>query len=665
MTEKDEMGHIKETFLAEAKEILDNLEVDITKLSTELNLDLYNLIYRRIHSIKGSAGLAGFNDVYELTHQLETMMDMLRTEKLVESVDLPDLLINCVDWLKLSIFETTDEKNLDEIKETLLNMILNYISNNGSILSPEEDRAGRIGELKYYDIKISFNEDILKNNSDPLLVIEDLLTLGNVNQFKIEKDTLPELMDMDPLKCYLGFQIILETRKSMKDLREVFIFIESDSKIDIEDVTDEYVEYTKDYDYKEDSKLGEILVDLGYITDGELEDVLAAMDERNKKTGEMMVEKGYATEDQVENALKEQEIQKTKNLKNSVRVDADRLNELMTILGEIVISEASIAGIAEEFTDEKGAVLKNALFGLDRSIREFQEQFLKIQMVSIGPLFKKIQKYARGLSASLNKEIMLEFKGENTELDRSIVESVVYLLKFFTKHIIENNLESADERVKKGKNISGLISYYAYNLEGNFYVDVSDDGVKVNTVSIGDICDDQEEKNIITGNLDKIKGVFECLPSEEGTTYRIKAPLSLAIIEGMLIRVGQEKYIVPLLSIVESLQPRKEDVKTVEGKGEVVQVRGEYVSLIRLYSSFGIEPNYTNPWDGLVMIVEAGGKKVAMMIDDLLGQQQIVIKSIEDDITVNKALSGAAILGDGDVALIIDIQGLIKQMVKA
>ncbi|HOK93897.1 MAG TPA: chemotaxis protein CheW, partial [Spirochaetota bacterium] len=280
-----------------------------------------------------------------------------------------------------------------------------------------------------------------------------------------------------------------------------------------------------------------------------------------------------------------------------------------------------------------------------------------------------------------------------------VIEKIGDPLKHMIRNAIDHGIETSDERKRRGKPSHWIITLKAYHQEGNVYIDIIDDGrgldvekIKKKAIDLGLISSDEEvskerivsfifhpgfstaEKatelsgrgvgmDVVKTNIEQLRGSVDIKTKEgEGTLIRIKLPLTLAIIEGMLVRVGTSILIIPLLSVIETIQIKKEDYKTVEGKGEVILVRGEYISLIRLYELFGINSNNVNPWDGLIVIVESDGEKLGIMIDDLLGQQQIVIKSLDHYISESRAISGATILGDGRVALILDIHGMIEEI---
>lgn len=703
----DDTQVLRDVFIREAADILASLESDLVRLEDEKDPELVNGIFRYVHTLKGSSGIAGFKGVYTFTHRLENLLDMVRSGSLAAGKEIIDLLLVGLDWIRSAIDAGEENPALDEGRDELLKRVDAIMERSGAKAagaSGAQVEGGPVDEemdlgYRYFRINAGFREDVFETGTDPLMIMEDLFALGIVVERRTDRKRLPELSVMDPEKCYLGWNLVLKTKNPRQKIDEVFMFVLDDNPITIEDITSQYTSLAAGDAQIKEKRIGEILVAKGILTDTELNDVLKTQDGENTRIGDLVVAKGYATEKEVQFALTEQEKIKKKIETSTVRVDTGKLDKLLNLLGEIVIGQSAIAGIADELDEEHSFLLKNALYGLDRTTREFQEQIMSIRMIPIGPSFEQFRRFVRDTAHTLGKEIRLEIEGGETELDKTVIERMDDPLKHMIRNAIDHGIESATEREAAGKERTGTITLRSYHQEGNVFIEVLDDGRGIDRArlrakaeqmgllkpgedaneakllsflflpgvstaeKVGDLSGRGVGMDVVKNNIESLRGSVEIATRPgKGSTFRIKLPLTLAIIEGMMVRVGKNVYIVPLLSIVESLQPRKEDIRTVKEKGEVVQVRSEYVSLVRLYELFGIEPEYRNPWESLVVIVEAAGSRVGMMIDELLGQQQIVIKSLENNITKSRAVSGAAILGDGRVALIIDIHGLIEEI---
>ncbi|MCP4725035.1 MAG: chemotaxis protein CheA [bacterium] len=709
------MDEIKEIFKTEAEEIMQHLETEIVNLEEQDDPETINTIFRYVHTIKGSSGIAGFTGIAEFTHKLENLLDAVRNNEVQIGESLIDIMLDSMDWIKFSIFGGDDDIDLDEMKGPLISRIaeLREPGKAGAQAAeakpaetaeqkpPEKTEDNNEEEYKFFRVKIKFRENIFEFGLDPLMLIEDLASLGRMCENIIDRTALPDNKDFDPEKCYLGWNIVIRTNQPAKKIEEVFLFVMDDNDISIEDVTSEY--RTVDIDsLPELKKIGEIMVEEKIISEDELDAVLDIQDTKNKKIAEIMVEKGYATDDDVKFALDEQEKIKKKVETTTVRVATGKLDKLLNLLGEIVIGQSSISRVADELAVEDGFKVKNAVYGLDRITREFQEQIMSIRMIPIGPTFEQFRRFVRDTAKQNGKEIRIAIEGGETELDKTVIERIGDPLKHMIRNSIDHGIEMPEERKKAGKNSRGHVILKAYHQEGNIYIEITDDGggidkekVRAKAEKVGLIKPGEEvsedrilsllfhpgfstaEKvgalsgrgvgmDVVKTNIEALRGTVNIITRKgKGTTFRIKLPLTLAIIEGMLVRVGKNTYIIPLLSIVESIQPDKDGLKSIEGKGEAIFVRGEYVSFIRLHKLFGVKPDFTNPWESLVVIVESNGTAMGLMVDELIGQQQIVIKSMESQVTNSRAVSGASILGNGSVSLILDIHGLAAELAVA
>lgn len=676
-------GGLVEVFLNEAREILDSLENDLVALEERGDAETVNRLFRAFHTLKGSSGIAGFGGVSEFTHSLENLLDLVRNGKLGVTGELIDALLKSIDWIRYEVFGgVPDDVDKDALRTEVL-------------AQAEQIKAGGAKKTRYYRVKAVFRENIFTFGIDPLIIMEDLAALGELIEVIPDKRGIKRLSAFDPEQCALSWKVVLKTDAALQAIHDVFMFVADDNQITITDITADYLAAADER--PEPRKLGDILIKKGIVTERELEEVLDEQSRDNKKIGEIIVEKGLATAKELNTALGVQEDIRKKVESHTVRVDTFKLDNLMNLLGEIVIGQASLTRIADTLDEEKGYELKNALYGLDRITREFQEQIMSIRMIPVGPTFDQFKRFVRDISHQLGKEIRLEIDGRETELDKTVIEKIGDPLKHMIRNSIDHGIETTEERVKAGKQPMGVIHLNAYHQEGSVFIEVRDDGrgldydrIRAKAISRGIITASEEVSeerlrsfiflpafstadkvsdlsgrgvgmDVVKSNIDSLRGTVELSSTRgKGTVMRIKLPLTLAIIDGMLFRVGKCIYIVPLLSIVESIQPKQDDIRTVKGKGEVVLVRGEYISLVRLFEYFKIDSDHVNPWEALLIIVETNGQRLALMIDDLIGQQQIVIKSLDSFISNSTAISGAAILGDGSVALIIDIHGMLS-----
>ena len=721
---------LKEIFTGEAEEILQNLEPDIVRLEDGSEPEVINRIFRGVHTLKGSSGMAGFNEVSQFTHKLENLIDKVRSGNLAVDESLVDILLNSMDWIKMIIFGSDEDAALsakNDLKEKLLEKIEeyrqgkeNYTKKNDSDAGTGKTSAAKVaipvkknqaaasglkvlpkepeGETygyKFFRIKTKFEESIFAKGIDPLILMEEVASMGRINMRKVDRSKLAGMEKFDPEKCYLNWDITIRTRHTREEIEDVFLFVKDDNNISIEDVTEIY----RVPDAVSPYKIGEIMLSENIITENELTNVLETQKTEGKKVAEIILEKGYASQEDVNYALHEQERIRKKIESSTVRVATGKLDTLLNLLGEIIIGQSAISKVAELVGGDTGERLKNALFGMDRTTHEFQEQLMEIRMVPIGYSFEQFKRFVRDTAKEYGKDIKLELEGTETELDKTVIEKINDPLKHMIRNSIDHGIETPVERTGNGKSGTGVIRLKAYHQEGNIFIEVHDDGrgidrakVKRKAESMGLVKSSDElsdekllsflfmpgfstaEKvgnlsgrgvgmDVVKTNIEQLKGSIK-INSEigKGTTFIIKLPLTLAIIDGMLVRIGKWTYIIPLLSIIESIQPKKGEVKTVKGSGEMIYVRDRYVTLLRTYEIFRITPEFKNPWEGLVVIVESNGTYLGLMVDELIGQQQIVIKSLESAVTKSRAISGASILGDGKVSLIMDIHGLVGEM---
>ncbi|MGQ9844453.1 MAG: chemotaxis protein CheW [Spirochaetota bacterium] len=689
---------IKQVFLAETKELLENLENDVVQYEQAKDETIIHSIFRYVHTLKGGSGMAGYDDIFTLTHKLENVLDSVRNGIIPFNELMADVIFASIDVIRLRLYDEVDEAKLQgkfEILKTKIQEIEEVLQKPKEEVTISPDKEEKESYYNFFRVKAKFRQDIFQHGIDPLIIIEDLASLGVIQDLRVNRNDIPLLDDIDPEKCYLWWDIILKTKHKEEALDDVFIFVRDENEIAITNVTKNYVLEPVVEDVP---KLGELLISKGMLSKKEYDDVLSEHEKTKKKVGEIAVSKGYIEENDLSIALQEQEKIKKHVSTSTLRVDAKKVDSLMNLLGEMVIGFSGIKRIVEEIEDEKAYRLNNALYGVDRIIREFQEHLMRIRMVPIGPVFEQYRRFIRDMSKSIGKKIRLEIYGGDTEIDKTVIERISDPLKHLLRNAIDHGIETPAERHTKGKPEEGIISLKAYHQEGNIYIEIADDGAGIDKEAViqkaitmglikntdeltdtkiyellfnpgfstakqvGDLSGRGVGLDVVKTNIEALRGSVEVVNQVgSGTTFVIKLPLTLAIIDGMLVKVAHETFIIPILSIIESIKPKPGDIKTIENKGEVVHVRGEYVPLVRLYKEFNLPQTIENPWDGLIVIVESQGKALGLVVDELIGQQQIVIKSLDNEITSSRAISGAAILGDGTIALIIDVHGFFYE----
>jgi two-component system chemotaxis sensor kinase CheA len=708
-----EFSQFQDAFFEEAAEHLAIVEEGLLALEQHPeDLDLLNKIFRSAHSIKGTSGMFGFNAVAQFTHKMETLLDLLRNGQKVVTPVIADLLLRATDCLKTLIDAAKTGSQVNEATVQLLTEEL-AASQSASTSQPkpqgsEPSRAAPASTgtlLHRYAIAWTPPDWLFQRGLDPLQIFKELANLGTVSDVIVDTTKLPDLATMDPEKCYLAWTMRVETAKDREVVDAVFEFVREDSHLVIEEcdasgvkrentcepaATSHSSSYTK--------PLGELLVESGAVSRETLDKALS----QQKRVGEILIEQHAVTPQQVAQALLKQKQQESvaqlkKTDTASIRVDTDKIDKLINLVGELVITQSMLSDLGTRFDMSQMPVLLERMAQLEGNTREIQERVMSIRMLPIGTAFSRFPRLVRDLSAKAGKKIQLILSGEETELDKTVIESIGDPLTHLVRNSADHGLEPPEERLDNNKQELGTIRLNAFHEGGTICITVEDDGRGLNrdkilakAVKQGLIAeneklpDDQiwplifkpgfstaEKVTDVSGRgvgMDVVKRNIEGLGGTvsiktalgKGTIFTLKLPLTLAIIEGMTVRVGKETYIVPLLSILESIQPKAGAIKTVVGKGELINVRETYLSVIRMYDVFSLQPEYTDPTKAILMILETEGERVAVMVDEILGQQQVVIKSMEQNFRKVDGIAGATILGDGTVGFILDIRGLLE-----
>ncbi|HSE58979.1 MAG TPA: chemotaxis protein CheA [Nitrospiraceae bacterium] len=719
-----ELSQFNDAFFEEASEHMTNIEDGLLQLEQRpADLDLLNTIFRSAHSIKGVAGMLGFSAVAQFTHKMETLLDQLRTNKLVVTPPVADLLLKCTDCLKALIGAAKGGDHPDQtLVAGLEQQLADYAAGkvpsadpavHASVATPPKGTApvqsrpaSSPAETVHYQFTIGWTPpgNIFQIGLDPMQVIKDLRNLGTVSHLKADASRLPDLAAMDPERCYLSWSLVLDTAKTQEVVESVFEFVKEDSILSILDTTpDQPMSVAPVPAPPAESEgahvkpLGEILVESGAVTPEDLNRALS----QQKKVGEILVEQHVVTPQQVAQALETQKqaeaaAQAKKADTTTIRVDTAKIDRLINLVGELVITQSMLTDLGKHFSLAKMPLLLERMAQLERNTREIQERVMGIRMLQIGTAFQRFPRLVRDLAQKSGKKIQLVTAGEETELDKSVIESIGDPLTHLIRNSADHGLEPPDERLAAGKPEQGTIKLNAFHEGGNICITVEDDGrglnrdrilakaIKQGLVQEGEkLPDDQiwqlifkpgfstaEKITDVSGRgvgMDVVKRNIEALGGTvgiktipgKGTLFTLKLPLTLAIIDGMTVRVGKELYIIPLVSIVESIQPRPDTIRTIIGQAELINVRGAYHPILRLHQAFHIEPEHTDLLDSILVIVETEGERVAVMVDELVGQQQVVIKSLEKNFRKVQGIAGATILGDGTVGFILDVRGLL------
>lgn len=683
-------------FAEESQEIIDTLERGLLVLENSQDPEEINSVFRAAHTMKGNAGIVGFDSVVNLTHLMEGLLDEMRQGRTKPDAESVGLLLSGVDALKVLIHgymanETPAPPS--EIMSALSARLGEKPSAPDQAPSSAKANAATKRDSRYR-ITMRFVPDIFTTGTDPLQLLMELAELGAIERVVCHAEDLPRFDKLAPDTLYLWWEVWLLSQYSLSALEDVFIFVKDDNEITItvDDAPDQ--EPRSGAEPKAAPAAGAKAKTAPPPSPPQRpEKAVAAKAAPPSPAGKAAVPAPVS-------AAPAKAPAPTQSFASSptIRVDTEKLDKLVNLVGELVIGVARVnqlADLAGRETDH--TELSSAVEALDHISRDLQEQVMRVRMIPVEGTFNRFQRVVRDLASELGKKIHLEMSGSETELDKNVIEQIADPLKHLIRNSADHGLEPPRERLAAGKQDTGTIWLRAYQQEGKIIIEVADDGRGIDrnkllnkalerglatpgaTYSDKDVYGFMFQPGFSTATtvtevsgrgvgLDVVRQNIEALRGSvdvestlgAGSTFRIKLPLTLAIIDGMTVRVGGEILTLPLLSILESIRPLAQDVKRVEGKGELITVRGEYLPLVRLYEVFNLPTERTDPTQALVVIIESVSKRFGVLVDDILGEQQAVIKSLEQNYQKVEGIAGATILGDGTVSLILDIHGLEK-----
>ncbi|QYK03558.1 chemotaxis protein CheA [Shewanella zhangzhouensis] len=724
-----ELDAVLRTYFDECEELLEDMEQHLLLLESVKDEDIsesFNAIFRAAHTIKGSAGIFNFEEIVSFTHVVESVLDKLRSNQIGINEQLVSLLFQSRDHIKTLVnnaeldFEPTPEtrmlgeKLVEELNSIIgRNNLCKYdaeeecsnheskvlaFSSDSNVLERTESNEV---ENDFWHISLMFGESAFRDGMDPLSFLAYLDTLGKIISIDAIHERIPGVQEFDPETCYLGFEIQFKSDASKQEIEDVFDFIREESEIHIIPPHSELAEYISLINDLPDIdiRLGEILVCCGALTTSELDKALAiqkaeVFQNDTKPIGEIISEKNSSLQP-VLNAAVEKQVKIRDTIakeQKSIRVDSDKLDDLINLVGELVTSGAGTSMQANLLGDsnmiESVSILTNLL-------DEVRDAALKLRMVPIGATFTRFQRVVRDISKELGKDISLVINGADTELDKSVVEKIGDPLMHLVRNAIDHGIEYPAVRLDSGKSKIGTITLNAFHDSGNIIIDISDDGkgldaniIRAKAIDKGFLSDNDnlnEEEllnlifepgfstavkvtnlsgrgvglDVVKRNISELRGRVD-VKSElgKGTTIRIILPLTLAIIDGFIVSVKEQVFVLPLDRVHECVE--LEESKNLSSDVQpplYLNLRGQVLPLIYLREHFeivGLPPKRQN-----VVVVQAHGLMAGLVVDRLLGEFQAVIKPLGPLFSKVSSISGSTILGSGEVALILDIQGMI------
>ncbi len=699
------MDKHQEAFREEAYELLAELETSLLELEENpADKEVVGRVFRAMHTIKGSGAMFGFEAIAEFTHEVETAFDLVREEKVRVTPELINLTLTARDQILAMLDSASggsavDEKKSKEIIESLRDLT-----------GPEEKRKkneGRSAPLPppppalraerqdaIYRIRFTPALDIFANGTNPLFLLNELREMGECSVIA-NSEKIPLPTDYDPEACYMSWDIILTTNRGVDAIRDVFIFVEDDCDLAIEEI------------YREDpwdesitpKKLGEILLERGDLTREVLEQSLR----KQERIGSILSQSSGVSASRIQSALHEQEhfkrVQRRAREKittSSIRVDSIKLDNLVNLVGELVTVQARLTQNSSKLHNPELTGISEEIGRLTDALRD---NTMSIRMLPIGTTFNKFKRLVRDLSMELGKEIELTTDGAETELDKTVIEQLNDPLVHLIRNAIDHGIERPETRETAGKPRQGTIHLTARHVGGAVLIEIADDGagldseiIKTKAIGKGLLAPDanpseQEifsllfapgfstaEKvtdisgrgvgmDVVKRGIENLRGAIEISSRQgKGSTITLKLPLTLAIIDGLLVKIDGDFFVIPLAAVEECLELSGREAVQARERA-MMSLRGRPISYLSLRQRFRVAGDF--PATEKIVISEVNGTEVGLAVDQVIGQHQTVIKSLSDACNNVKGLSGATILGDGTVALILDVNAIVQSMPRA
>ncbi|MFQ5660205.1 MAG: chemotaxis protein CheA [Gammaproteobacteria bacterium] len=695
-----DMSQFHQAFFEESFEGLDAMESGLLDLNMgTADEETINTIFRAAHSMKGGSGTFGFSEIADFTHHLETLLDQMRSGEREASDDVIQLLLQSVDCLRGMLAASRDKQPMDfehigklqhELEQCLEQ---DTADSNVTDTAVSEQTHGTTG----WRITFRPYTHLFLTGNDPLRMFRELGSLGHL-AVQADITSLPPFADLDPEESYLGWELELESDCSEAEIRELFDWVEGDCDLAITpvshtagDVAETQVEQALPVD------------DTAQVRSGS--DRRRGQDRRDNSAERRRQELPIAGRDRRSGSERRAGTNRRSGSdrrngageSSSIRVGIDKIDALINMVGELVITQSMLSQVGENFDLKDLEKLRDGLGLLERNTRELQENVMRIRMLPISFSFNRFPRLVHDLTSKFGKKVDLKLSGEQTELDKTVMEKIGDPLVHLVRNSLDHGIESPELRRTKGKAETGTIRLNAYHEGGNIVIEISDDGAGLDTekilqkgreqgliaadetpaqetihnlifqagLSTADAVTDVSGRgvgmDVVRRNIRDLGGSIEVRSEKDrGSTFTIRLPLTLAILDGQLIKVGEQTYIIPLVAIVESLQIESRQCSSIVNRMECYRLRDDYIPVVRLHKVFGVSAANTRLANGLLVVVEAEGQKAGLFVDDLLAQQQVVIKSLESNYQKVTGISGATILGDGTVALILDISGLIS-----
>lgn len=733
MSDDNFMAEVRQVFNEESNELLEDFEAILLKLEEEpTSNDLIHELFRTVHTIKGSSGIIGYDDVVKFTHIAESVLGRLRDQELALDEDLSSLLLASCDQTRGLIRHAIGAPGQplpDEVVDNgklLLTRLHAYLDGTSpppadavanavaAATVSEPTASGQVGN-DFWHISLRMQADAMQQGLDPLYFFNFLAKLGEIVHLSLLSTELPPILELQAENLYLGFEIDLDTTVSKEEIASVFDFMRGECDLHILPPRSKVADYMLLINTlpEESMAIGEILVASGALTESELEEALeiqrlqagqstetaddidAPLADTKPQLGSVLVEKGLADSKVIDAALQQQKrVREAKRLEHqSVRVSSEKLGDLINLVGELVIFSAHVELKARQTEENE---LHETTDRLIRLVEMIRDASLTLRMVQVGDTFNRYKRVVRDTSRELGKRVDLIITGGETELDKTVVEKISDPLMHLIRNALDHGVETPEQRVAQGKALTAIVSLQAYHESGSIVIELSDDGkgldpelllakaIENGVINSGQQLSLQEihrlifapgfstadevtslsgrgvGMDVVNRNIDALRGEIS-VESElgVGTRFIIRLPLTLAIIDGFQVQVGKSSYVIPLNLVEECIE--LDDFRSGLQQGDYFDLRGEvmpYLHLSELFSEASLPASKKQHYN--LVIVQYAGQKTGLVVDAFLGEHQTVIKPLGQVFQNLNCISGATILGDGEVAMIIDVPALVS-----
>jgi two-component system chemotaxis sensor kinase CheA len=664
----DMMETFRQTYLEESFEGLEIMEAGLLELPPgRPDSEKINEIFRAAHSIKGGSGTFGFTEISGFTHVLETLLDEMRDYKRDVTQESIDVMLAAVDVLRDMLTKLQNHEPIDEVRANQVQQKLEAILGGSAHAETVQSNAAAPQAVKNeapssWVIKLVPEKGLLQTGNEPIRIFRELQTLGSL-QVSAELDKLANIDAFNPEELAISWTLVLSGMEiELDDIKEVFEWIDGPSTQAAPAQSSAPVDIP-------------VAAPSPVVAPKPIAKPVAAEGSTEASTGQ----------------------KKAPQQDGSIRVNLSKIDQMVNLVGELVITQSMLSQFGDQAEQNPDSTewidkLKEGLTHLERHTRELQESVMNIRMLPVSFAFNRMPRIVHDVSQKLGKNIELVMEGENTELDKTMLEQLTDPLVHIVRNSIDHGIESPEQRIATGKPEKGIVKMAAFHQGGNILIQITDDGAGINVdkvrqkaiekgvieadnnltheeivdlifhpgFSTADVVSDVSGRgvgmDVVRRNIRGLGGTVEVKTKRgEGSVFTIRLPLTLAILDGQLASVGSQTYVFPLVSIVESIQVDKSLVKGIAGQAELYKLREQYIPVIRLHNRFGVDDAKTDLSEGLLVVVEEGGRRAGIFVDDLLGQQQVVIKSLETNFMKIGGIAGATILGDGTVSLILDV----------